>query len=106
QLLEADALLMPAIGIERKLQPALVRVVERVEERRRLGNVDEHGNVEPRAGGPDRIELRIVDLQAAPVRLPHEHAEVLENLQPHRAGLDVGVELLRRARAEAWPDSP
>ena len=95
---------MPAIGIQRELQPALVRVVERLEERRRLGDVDEHRHVEPRARGPDRIELRIVDRQAAAVGLPHEHAEVLEDLQPHRAGLDVRVELLRRLRAEAGSD--
>ena len=33
-----------------------------------------------------------------------EHAEVLEDLQAHRAGLDVGLELLGGLRAEARTD--
>ena len=52
QLLEADAGLVAAIGIERELEPALVGVVERLEERRRLGDVDEHRDVQPRARRP------------------------------------------------------
>ena len=66
QLLEAGTpVLVAAIGIERELEPALVVVVERLEERRRLGDVNEHRDVQPRAGLPDRIELGIVDRAAA-----------------------------------------
>ena len=50
-------------AIERELEPALVAVVERLEERRRLGDVNQHRHVQPRARLPDRIELGIVHLQ-------------------------------------------
>ena len=101
QLLEADAGLMTPIGIERQLEPPFVRVVERLEECRGLGDVNQHGHVEPRARLPDRIELRIVDLQAAAVGFPIEHPQILEDLQAHRARIDVFFELASGLLAES-----
>jgi hypothetical protein len=78
-----------AVGVQRELEPPFVACSERLEKRLRLGDVDQHRHVEPRARGPDRIELGIVDAQPAAVGFPVEHAEVLEDLEAHRAGLDV-----------------
>ena len=92
---------VPAVGKQRHLEPALVVVVERLEELRRIRGVDEHRNVEPRRRLPDRIELGIVQLQARSVGLAYGEAEALHDLaEAERAGLDVGFELRRRFRAE------
>ena len=66
QLVERDltGLVVAAIGEERQLEPALVAVVERLEELLRLGGVDEDRHVEPRERLPHRIELGVVHLQA------------------------------------------
>src|SRR5262249_39656441 len=105
QRLEPDAVLMPPIAIERELEPALVGVVERLEESRRLGDVNQHRHVQPRARLPHGVELGIVHLQTAAVGFAVEHAEVLEHLQPHRAGFEVVLELLCRAGAPAGTDA-
>ena len=66
-----------------------------VEERLRLGGVDEHRDVEARRRLPDRIELGVVDLQARAVGLLDVQAEGLGDLaDADRAGGDVGLELL------------
>jgi len=52
---------IPAIGIERELEPALVLIVDRLKELLRVGRVDQHGHVETCRGVPDGIELRIVE---------------------------------------------
>ena len=97
QLLERGKprpVLVAAVGIERQLEPALVVVVERLEELRRIGGVDEDRNLEPRGRLPDRIELGIVELEAGAVGLPDAEAEALADLaDADRAGLDVGLEL-------------
>ena len=91
----------PSVAEERQLEPALVLVVDRLEELLRIGGVDEDRNIEPCGGLPDRIELRIVELQARPVALACVEAEALVDLaDAERAGLDVGLELLRRALTE------
>ena len=60
QLLEARKPVrrIAAVGEERELEPALVVVVDRLEELLRIGGVDEHRQVQPRARVPDRIERR------------------------------------------------
>ena len=57
-------------------------------------------------GGPDRIELGIVDREPRSVRLSRRHAEVLEDLQADRAVLDVLLELCRGLRAPAGAPTP
>ena len=104
QFFEPDAFLMTAIGIQRKLEPAFVRVVERLKEGLRFRDMNQHRHVLPGAGVPNRIELRIVHAQPASVGPAIEHAQVLENLQPGRASLEIGLELLRRPGAETRRD--
>ena len=54
---------------------------------------------------PNRIELRIVQLSRLPSALRGAQAEILHHLaEAERAGLDVGLELLRGALAEARAD--
>ena len=90
---------------QRQLEPALVGVVDRLEELLRIGGVDEHRKLEPRARVPDRIELGIVELEARAVRLLDRQAEALRDLaDADRARGDVGLELrdrlLRPARSD------
>ena len=59
------AVLVAAIRIQRQLQPSLVVVVERLEELRRVGDVNEDRDVQPRGGLPDDVQLRIVELEPA-----------------------------------------
>ena len=66
---KARSIEVAAIRIKRHLQPALVLVVHRLEELRRVGGVDEDRDVQPGRGLPDRIELGIVQLQARAVGL-------------------------------------
>ena len=104
ELLEADAVLMTTIRKQSQLEPALVMRVDRIEERLRLSDVNQHRDVQPDAGVPDRIEFRVVDAQPAAIGFSVEHAEILEDLQPQRAGLDVLLELPGRFHAEAGAD--
>ena len=58
------------------------------------------------AGLPDRIELRVVDVQAGAVGLARAEPEVLDDLaEAQRAGLDVGLELRRGALAQPGADA-
>ena len=65
QGLEIDLVgpVVPPTGEEGQLEPALVRVVGFLEEGRRFRGVDQHRDVHPSGHLPDRIQLRIVDLQ-------------------------------------------
>ena len=102
---EARAIRIPAVRIERQLEPALVVEVDRLEELGGIGRVDVHGDLQARAGLPDRIELGIVELQAGPVGLLRGQPEVLHDLaEALRPGLDVLFDLLRRTRAESGAD--
>ena len=80
-------------------------IVDRFEEGLRLADVDQDGHVQPRARLPHRVELGVVDTQAAAVGFRVEHAEILENLEPAGARLDVVFELLRRLRDPAGTDA-
>jgi hypothetical protein len=96
QLLEAREAIggITAIGEKGKLEPALVVVVDRLEELLRISGVDEHRQVQARACVPDGIELGIVDPQPCPIDLPDIQAELFRDLadtdgaRPH-----VGFEL-------------
>ena len=88
------------------LEPALVVVVERLEELRRIGHVNEDRDLQPRSRLPDRIQLGIVQLQARAVGLAGGQAEALHDLaNADRAGLDVGFELRRDLLAGPRPDA-
>ena len=67
--------------------------------------MDQDGHVQPCAGGPDRIQLGIVELQPAAIGPAQAQAEVLEDLQPLGARLDVSLELGGGLRAKTWPDT-
>ena len=101
---EPRAILVPTIAEERELEPALVLVVERLEELRRIGHVNEDRNLEAGSRLPHGIELGIVELEPRAVGLARRQAEALVDLaDPDGAGLDVGFELgghlLARPRA-------
>ena len=107
QLLEARKLAgrIATVAEQRQLEPALVVVVDRLEELRGIRRVDEDGNLQPRAGIPDRIELGIVELQARSVRFARAQAEPFADLaDADGAGLQVGFELLRRPFRPAGSD--
>ena len=94
-----------AVGIERQLEPALVPEVDRLEELRRVGCVNVHRNLQPRADLPDGVELRVVELQPRAVGLLRGQAEVLQELaQALRSGFHVVLDLLRGAGAESRAD--
>ena len=79
--------------------------VERLEELLRLGGVDEDRQIQPRERLPDRVELRIVDLEPGAVGLSHGEAEALADLaDADGAGLDVGFELLHGLLAPSRTD--
>ena len=94
-----------AVREERQLEPALVRVVDGLEELRRVGGVDEDRQLEPRARIPDRIELRIVELEPRAVGLLDGQPKALRELpDPDGSGGDVTLELRDRARAPPRAD--
>ena len=94
------------IAEQRELQPALVVVVDRLEELRGIGGMDEDRNLETGARLPERIEIRIVEMEARAVGLARAQAEALADFaDADRARLEVGFELrdgfLRPARSHA-----
>ncbi len=81
-----------AFGMDLQFHPPLVVLVHGIEERRRLAGVNEHGDVEPRAGLEDRVELGVVHRDALAIAALHRQAEVLEDLQALRARLHIVLE--------------
>ncbi len=59
----------PAAGDLDQLVEPLVVLVLRLPEGRWIGGVDQHRDAQPRAGGEDRVEPRIVDADRAPCRV-------------------------------------
>ena len=98
-------ILVAARPIERQLEPPLVGEIEWIEERRRFCGVDQDGDAEAPTRLPERIELRVVHLQTAPVDLLEPQSEILVDLQPERPGSDVLLELGGRSRAETRADA-
>ena len=81
-------------------------VVDRLEELRGIGGVDEDRNLEAGAGFPERIEIGIVEMETRAVGLARAQAETLADLaDADRARLEIGFELrdrfLRPARSHA-----
>ena len=68
-----------------QLLPALVRRVERLEERDRVGDVDDDRQVELGGGRPERVEPRVVDGDEAAVGIARPQSEQLPDLEPARA---------------------
>ena len=99
QLLEARKAvlrILPA-GKHVQLEPALVVEVHRRPELRGIGHVNQHRDVQPGAGLPDRVEIGVVHLEARAVGLARGQAEVLEDLQPDGAVLHALFDLRDRA---------
>ena len=95
---------IPAIRKQRQLEPALVLAVDGLEELRRIGRVDEDCQIQTRASIPNRVKLRIVDVQARTIGLANTQAEPFHDLaNAHRPGLDVGLELLHGLRRPTGP---
>jgi hypothetical protein len=95
QFLEARELAgrVAPVAEQRELEPAFVGEVDGLEELLRLGGVDEHRHAEAAAHRPDGVEVGVVHAQARAVGLADAQAEVLEDLETARAGLDVTFEL-------------
>ena len=74
------------VGVE--LLPALVRRVERLEERHRIGDVDDDRDPELRGGRPQRVEPRVVDGDQPAVRVACAKPERLPDLEPAGAAGD------------------
>src|SRR6266852_3044213 len=83
-----------------QLLPALIVVVPRIDKRRRLPDVNQHGNLELRALLKHGIKYRIVYVDAFAIRIFQVHPEILENLQSLRAILDVLFQPRRHALPE------
>ena len=86
------------VGVALQLLPALVGLVERVEEGDRVGDMDRHGDAQLPGRGPERIETTVVDRHEPAVRAACPQAERLPDLeaagarrnavpQPRRLGL-------------------
>ena len=88
---------------QRQFEPALVVAIDRLVERERLADVHQHRDVQPTRGLEHRIELRIVHRHARAALVAHADAEILEELQPDRAGRHVALQLRRGALAESRP---
>ena len=65
--------------------PALVMVIQRIEEGHRVGNVDEHRPVQRGSRLPDRVQSRVVKRSAAPLIVGDTQAKGLPDLQALRA---------------------
>jgi hypothetical protein len=107
QLLEARKLVgrIAPIAEQRQLEPPLVLEIDRLEELLRLRRVDEHRDVQARAGVPHGIEVGIVDLEERAVGLARSQAERLADLaDADGAGFEIGLQLgdrfLRPARSD------
>src|SRR5713101_2325833 len=83
-----------------QLLPALIVVVPRIKKRRRLRDVNQHGNLQLRALLKHGIKYRIVYVDAFEVRVFQIHSEILENLQSLCAILDVLFQPRRHALSE------
>ena len=83
-----------------ELLPALVGRVERLEERDRVGDVDDHRDVELRGGLPERIESLVVHRHQPTGRIASPQAQQLPDLEPDGAALRPSRE------ARAPPISP
>lgn len=68
--------------------------------RRGLRGVDKHGDLQFPALRPDGVELGVVEMQAAPIGLLDAEAELLEDLEPESARLDVLLLELGRRPAQ------
>jgi hypothetical protein len=65
-----------------ELLPALVRRVERLEERDGVGDVDEDRQRQLRGSRPQRIEAGVVDGDEAALRVPGPKPQALPDLEP------------------------
>src|SRR6185295_10440240 len=86
---------------------ALVGVIDRFEELLRIRGMDEHRQLEPSAGVPHRVELRVVELEPRAIRFARREPESLSDLaHANSAGSNVCLELRDRLLRPAWPDVP
>src|SRR5260370_28540136 len=82
-----------AAGVGFQFQPALVVLVTRLKEHRRLGGMDEHGKLIPGANLENPVEARIVDMDALALAILQIHTEVLEDFQALCSVFHVLLEL-------------
>ena len=91
------------VGTAVQLFPAFVRLVDRQEERGRVGDVNQHRQAQLAAGLPDAVPPRIVDLDQRAVRVFVFQAELLEDLHAAGAALFRRGQLARHAAGEIGP---
>ena len=84
-----------------QLLPALVGRVERIEERDRVGDVDQHRQVQLAGGGPQRVEPRIIHRHQRAMLIAHMQAKRLPDLQPLGAARGLRAKLRGGPLAEA-----
>src|SRR5687768_11551535 len=89
-----------------QFEPSLIVFVDRLEEYRGLGSMDQNGDLVSSADLEYAVEARIVNVNALALGVLQIHAEILEDLQALRAILDVLLELIGRALAIAWLVEP
>src|SRR5262249_40675343 len=84
-------------GVGIQLVPALVEAVERPEERRRVGDVNDHGTVVFGAHLPDRVEPRVIDGHQLAVLVAVAEAERFVELESLGPSLETLLQTLRLA---------
>ena len=82
-----------------QLVPAFVVLVQRREERRRIGRVDHHRPLVLGTDLPDRVELRVVHRHQLAVLVANGQPQALVKLQPLGAGGKALLKPLRFALA-------
>src|ERR1022692_956836 len=74
-----------AAGMSFELEPTLIILIHGLEERPRLGGMDQHRNFQSSAGFKHVVEARIVHVNALSLGVLQIHAESLEDFQTLRA---------------------
>ena len=97
---ERGAVAEVPIGIREQLLHPLVRAVERLEERDRVGDVDRDGDAQACRRVPERTEPTVVGHQQLAAVVTDPQTELLPDLQPARTGEDAAFELRRESVAE------
>ena len=72
------------VRVRVQLLPALVVRIERLEERDRVGDVDDDREAQVGGGRPERVEPRVVDVDEAAVGVARPQPEQLPDLEPAR----------------------
>src|SRR6476469_6605034 len=73
------------VRVREQLLPTLVVRIERLEERDRIGDVDDDREAQVGGGRPKGVEPRVVDVDEATVSVARPQPEQLPDLEPSRS---------------------